>query len=138
MQTVGIANRRQPGPRGADLRVLVVDDEGATRAGVAALIPVRDDRPCQVLLAANQAQALDLDRRFNPQIIVLDVDLEGHDGLALMPHFLPHARVIVLTSQGGLETRARALALGASAFIDKRDPAAVLAKCLATLADAAD
>lgn len=137
MKTTTVGNRRSAPLRSSELRILVVDDEGATRAGVAALIADQDDGRCQILLAANQVEALELDRRYEPHIVVLDMDLAGQDGLALLPHFLPHARVIVLTSEVAPQARARAMALGASAFIDKCAPAAVLANCVAALADGA-
>ena len=116
------------------LCVLVVDDQAAVREGLARLIAGAPHGPRVVHTAANASQALELARRFAPQVVVLDVDLDGVDGLALMPHFVPHARVVVLTSHGGPATRARARTLGASAFVEKGDSAAVLLMAVAALA----
>ena len=108
------------------LCVLVVDDQAAVREGLARLIGGAPHGPRVVHTAANASQAIELALRFAPQVVVLDVDLDGVDGLALLPHFTSRARVLVLTSHAGTATRARANALGASAFVEKGEPAAVL------------
>ena len=115
------------------LCVLVVDDQAAVREGLARLIAGAPHGLRIVHTAATAGAAIELARRFAPQVVVLDVDLDGVDGLALVPYFIRRGRVLVLTSHGGSATRARARALGASAFVEKSEPAAVLLNTIAAL-----
>jgi len=113
-------------PTAATVGVLVIDDQLAVREGLARLIscvalPLR----C-VTTAANGAEALSTAALMRPEVVVLDVDLAGEDGLALIPQLRKTAGVLVLTSHGDATTRMRAGLLGASAFVEKHQPAAEL------------
>ena len=110
----------------APIGVLVVDDQRAVREGVAELvrsspIPLRD-----VLTASNCVTARSAAALLQPELVVLDVDLAGEDGLTLIGQLGPAAHVVVLTGRGDVATRDRARQLGASAFVDKGRPAAEL------------
>lgn len=104
--------------------VLVVDDQRAVREGLSRLLSVPGRRT--VVVAATPDEALDAARMHMPDVVVLDVDLDGDDGLALLPELRIRASVVILTSHGDPVTRARALALGARAFVEKDSPAATL------------
>ena len=106
--------------------VLVVDDQLAVREGLARLISCASLPWRCVTTAWNGAEALSAAARMHPEVVVLDVDLAGEDGLALIPQLKKTANVLVLTSHGDTATRARARSLGASAFIEKHQPAADL------------
>ena len=110
--------------------VLVVDDQRAVREGLTRLLSVPGRRI--VIAAATGDEALDAARVHLPDVIVLDVDLDGDDGLALLPELRAHASVVILTSHGDPETRARALELGARAFVEKHSPASTLLGHVAT------
>ncbi|HEV8313918.1 MAG TPA: response regulator [Burkholderiaceae bacterium] len=123
-------------PDGTTLRVLVVDDEYAVREGLRRLITGSAAHTPLVRIAANPAEALHEAAALRPHVVVLDIDLAGEDGLALVRHFEPACQVLVLTSHGDPGTRARALALGARAFVEKDAPASILLAQLNTLAAA--
>ena len=123
-------------PDGTTLRVLVVDDEYAVREGLRRLIAGSVDHAPLVRIAANPAEALREAAALHPHVVVLDVDLAGEDGLALMRQFEPGCQVLVLTSHGDPGTRSRALALGARAFVEKDAPASMLLAQLNMLAAA--
>ena len=106
--------------------VLIVDDQQAVREGLARLISCAPVRLRCVTTAANGAEALSTAALMRPEVVVLDVDLAGEDGLALIPELKKTAGVLVLTSHGDPATRARARQLGAAAFIEKHQPAAEL------------
>jgi two-component system nitrate/nitrite response regulator NarL len=110
----------------APIGVLVVDDQFAVREGVARLITCGATPLLYVSTAATGAEALRAAARLLPDVVVLDADLDGEDGLALIPQLALTAGVLVLTSHGDAGTRARAAGLGASAFIEKHQPAADL------------
>jgi DNA-binding NarL/FixJ family response regulator len=105
----------------APIDVVVVDDQRAILAGVSALIASEAPR----LHVAGQArctrEALELAHRVRPRIVVLDVELGGEDGLALIPllHACCDAAVVVFTSCADAHVRNRALRLGAAAFVAK-------------------
>ena len=123
---------------GVPLRVLVVDDEDLVRQELASLIRVMwfglRSGAIEVRTAATPDEALREIQCDGADVVVLDVDLAGADGLALLPHVLPVARVLVWSGQCCDATRKRALALGADAFVDKGEPAQVLMAHLARLA----
>jgi DNA-binding NarL/FixJ family response regulator len=127
---------QQPGP-GAQrppIAVLVVDDQQAVREGVARLIACGTLALRGVATAATADEALAHIRLSPPDVVVLDVDLDGADGLALIPQFAPATRVLVLTSHGDPDTRARARRLGVLGFVEKHEPASALLASLAAVA----
>ena len=119
---------------GAPIGVLVVDDQLAVRNGVAKLIACAPISLRGVATAATGAEALQLAELMRPEVVVLDVDLAGEDGLALIPRLGADAGVLVLSSHGDTATRARAAQLGARAFVEKHEPAARLIEALVEVA----
>ncbi|HSI58034.1 MAG TPA: response regulator transcription factor [Ideonella sp.] len=113
--------------------VLVVDDQPAVREGLARLIACAPMALRFVSTAATGAEALSATALLRPELVVLDVDLNGEDGLALLPQLVQTAAVLVLTSHGDPATRERARELGALAFIEKHQPAAELLGALVRL-----
>lgn len=117
----------------APFGVLLVDDQAAVREGLARLIACAPLQMCCLGTAADSVQAMHAARSLRPDVVVLDVDLGGEDGLALLPLLLPLARVLVLTCHGDPATRERALRMGAQAFIEKHRPAAELLDAIVRL-----
>ena len=114
--------------------VLVVDDQLAVREGLAQLIACAPLRLRGIGTAGSAAEALKLAARLRPEVVVLDIDLAGENGLALIGHFGPAAGVLVLSCHGDAATRARAARLGALAFVEKHQPAAELLAALVAVA----
>lgn len=117
-----IASADSPVPIG----VLVVDDQLAVREGLKRLIAAGPIALRFISTAATGYEALSAATRLRPDVVVLDADLAGEDGLAIITQLTPIASVVVLTSHGDLATRARAKSLGAAAFVEKHQPAADL------------
>ena len=115
------------------LAVLVIDDQAAVREGIASLIGCAPVALRSVRTVANSADALHIADWLRPQIVVLDADLDGEDGLALLPLLSP-AKVLVLSCHGDAATRGRAMRLGASEFIEKHQPATDLLAAFMRLA----
>jgi DNA-binding NarL/FixJ family response regulator len=118
------ASRTTSAPGAA--RVLIVDDQPAVRQGLASLLRAALGRQAAVQTAADAREALALQGAGPADVVVLDVDLAGDDGLRLLPHLLHVSRVLVLTSHADAATRERARGLGAQAFVAKSEPAPVL------------
>lgn len=123
-----------PGSAASAIGVLVIDDQLAVREGVARLISCSSLALREVAVAASGAEALGIAALMRPALVVLDVDLAGEDGLALIPTLCATARVLVLSSHGDSATRRRARQLGALAFVAKHQPAAVLLGALEAIA----
>ena len=108
--------------------VLVVDDHAAIRTGIANLIDAERPRLNCVGTASTPGEALAHTRDVQPHVVVLDVNLDGEDGLALIPalHHAAPCSVVVLTSLADPHVAVHALRLGARACLHKTAPAADL------------
>lgn len=117
------------------LRVLVVDDHVGIRMGIESLINAEAPRMCSVGGAATPEQALLQVGTLQPDVVVLDVDLGGEDGLALIPLLqrVAPCGVMVLTSLTDLRVAQRAGDLGANDFMNKTAPASELLARIAAL-----
>lgn len=103
------------------IKVLLVDDQRAILAGVAALIESEGPDFHVAGRATTGREALELASSAQPDVIVLDVDLGGTDGLNLIPLFdhCCDAAIVVFTCIAEPAARRRALNLGAAAFVSK-------------------
>ncbi|MGW1297008.1 response regulator [Streptomyces sp. NPDC002533] len=108
---------------GRPVRVLVADDEALVRAGVRAIL-ARDPRIEVVAEAADGHEAIALVRQHRPDVILLDIQMPGLDGLSAVArlHREPTpVGVIMLTTFGQDEYVTRALEEGADGFLLKAD-----------------
>jgi DNA-binding NarL/FixJ family response regulator len=114
------------------LRVLVVDDHIGIRIGIARLVDAEFPRMHTVGVAATVAEALAAARQHRPDVVVLDVNLDGEDGLALIPALqqMGPCQVVVLTSLSDPRVATLARGLGAYACLQKTAPASELLACL--------
>ncbi len=104
------------------LRVLVVDDHEVVREGLAAML---DRRPgFQVVAeAGNVAEALEAARRFQPDLVVMDVRLPDGSGIEACRDIraeMPQTRVVMLTSYPDEEAVFSAIVAGASGYLLKQ------------------
>jgi two-component system, NarL family, nitrate/nitrite response regulator NarL len=115
-------------PINGSLRVLVVDDHIGIRTGISSLIDAEQPHMVTVGTAATAADALAQTFALQPDVVVLDVNLGGEDGLALIPalHRAAPCEVVVLTSLADPRVAAHAHRLGARACLHKTAPAAEL------------
>ena len=114
------------------IRILIVDDHALVRAGLRMLI---ESRPGMVVAAeaGSPHEALNVTRRERPDIILLDVDLSGHDGLDLIAGLLsasPASRVLVITGARETSVQRRAVRLSAMGLVLKDKAADVLLKAV--------
>ncbi|MEU9716749.1 response regulator transcription factor [Streptomyces sp. NPDC047976] len=108
---------------GRPVRVLVADDEAMVRAGVRAIL-ARDPHVEVVAEAGDGHEALALAGRHRPDVVLLDIQMPGLDGLTAVERFrreLPAVGVIMLTTFGQDDHIARALEEGADGFLLKAD-----------------
>ncbi|HXG88099.1 MAG TPA: sigma-54 dependent transcriptional regulator [Vicinamibacterales bacterium] len=100
-------------------RVLIVEDDAATRAGLAELVRTWG---FVTEAAANGEEALKLVTTFRPAIVVTDMVMPKMNGMELL-HALKdeaeHLKVILLTAQGSVESAVAALKDGAADYLTK-------------------
>jgi DNA-binding NarL/FixJ family response regulator len=103
------------------IRVLVVDDHAIVRRGVIDLIGTCDDIEV-VGEAADGKEALDVARRTEPDVVLMDLSMPGVDGVQATRDIcaaVPGTQVIVLTSLGDQDSILRAIEAGAVGYLLK-------------------
>ena len=104
--------------------VLLIDDQLAVRQGLRLLFQL-DPQATVIGEAATALEGLSLAAALRPDVVVMDVEMPGMDGITatdLLMGAQPRCMVIVLTIHGDPNTRARATAAGAWAFVEKQRP----------------
>jgi two-component system cell cycle response regulator DivK len=109
-------------------KVLIVDDNRASRDLIRAILkPVR----CDIVEASHGQQGLDLLRQENPDLVLLDIDMPGLDGLSVVKRIRQDAGyaelpVVAVTAFAMEGDRERGLAAGFTAYLTKPVRAAAL------------
>ena len=99
--------------------ILLIEDD-TTFSG--ALTRALKRRGHEVFVAPTPELALDKARQEAPDWIVLDLNLAGASGLALLPRLrerLPDCRIVVLTGYASISTAVDAIKLGAVQYLAK-------------------
>lgn len=103
------------------LRVMIVDDHPLFRAGLRRVLELEPDLAI-VAEAADGNQALETARKIKPQVILMDVNLPGMNGLQVTRELTANRdgmAIIVLTAYHDDEQMLHALRSGASAYFPK-------------------
>ena len=104
------------------LRLLIVDDHEVVRQGLASVLDRRD--AFQVVAeAASVAESLEMARKFEPDIVVMDGRLPDGSGIEACREIravLPTTRVVILTSYPDEEAVLSAIIAGASGYLLKQ------------------
>jgi DNA-binding NarL/FixJ family response regulator len=114
------------------IRVLLADDQALVRAGFRALLDSAEDLEV-VGEATNGGQAVALARELRPDVVLMDIQMPGVDGVTATRRItedgeLSGVRVLVLTTFAEEENVFAALRGGASGFLVKdTEPADLLA-----------
>ena len=110
------------------VRVLLVDDSAAIRAGLTALIDSTVDMEV-VGACADGAEAVDAAARHRPDVVLMDFSMPGMNGIDATAALLaasPRYRVMLLTTAVGADVVHRAHGAGAVGFVRKADDPADL------------
>ncbi len=103
-------------------KLMVVEDSAAMRSLIASI--VGDIDGVEVVEVGNGFDALKRLPRDHADVIILDINMPGINGLELLsfvrknPVFA-NTRVLMVTTEGSAEDRRRAMALGADAYLIK-------------------
>jgi DNA-binding NarL/FixJ family response regulator len=110
------------------ITILLVDDQSSVRQGLRMELALEPDS--QVIgEAENGQEALELARRLQPDVILMDVKLPMMDGITTTEKLrmvAPGCAVVILSLYDDARTRERAQAAGAAAFVSKQEPSEAL------------
>jgi DNA-binding NarL/FixJ family response regulator len=102
------------------LRVMLVDDHALVRSAVRQAISAPDVE--LVGEAANAQEAMALAPMLRPDILLLDIDLPGMNGIQLVQELaprLPNTKIVMLTVSGSERDLLEAVARGAAGYLTK-------------------
>jgi two-component system response regulator NreC len=103
-------------------RVLLADDHAVLRSGLRLLI---DNQPDLAVVgeAGDGPETLSRAKALQPDVILLDLNMPGMDGLTLLPRLrqeAPASRVLILTMHDDVNYLRQALQAGASGYVLKQ------------------
>lgn len=120
-----------PNPATGQLRILIVDDQLMVRAGLCKLL---EDAGMEVVaMAGNRAEAIALAAREQPDVILIELEVDGEDTLRFVPDIreaASNARVLILTGLVKHEGHQRAVQAGAVGVVFKNQEPEVLIKAV--------
>ena len=118
------------------IRVLIADDHTIVREGLRQLLEAAGDFEV-VGDAADATQAIQLARRVDFDVAVLDVSMPGRSGIELVKQMRaerPRARILMLSMHEQHEYAVRAIRAGASGYLTKDSASRELATALRKIA----
>lgn len=120
------------------LKLLIADDEDTIRRGVAKYIQLHTDRFHKVYEAENGQEALDIILKYQPDILLLDVQMPLKNGIDVMREADKaglHPITIILSGYDEFKYAQQAIKYGAKEYLLKPARAADILACLNRLAD---
>ena len=118
------------------ITLLLVDDQSIVRQVLRRRLLLEPDITV-VGEAGSGELALELAESLAPDIVLMDVEMPGMDGItttAAMRANFQQSAVVMMSIHDDVQTRARALAAGAAAFVEKRGAVEVLLATIRQLA----
>ena len=107
------------------IRLLLVDDQPAVRRGLGMRLHLEPD--IQVVGEASTGkEALHMAQELAPDVVLMDVEMPDMDGIeatAALRMAASQSAVVILSIHDDGQTRSRAQAAGAVAFVEKRGAA---------------
>lgn len=103
------------------IKVLLADDHAVLRQGIAQVIESQEDMSV-VAQAANGEEALDLARTHSPDVLLLDINMPGIDGVEVtrvISSEMPEVNVLILTMYRRDDYVLQAIKAGASGYLLK-------------------
>ena len=103
------------------IHVLLVDDQAVVRRALRACFHLEPD--LQVVgEASSGSEALTLAQTLTPDVVLMDIEMPEMDGIAAtaaLRRAVPQSAVVILSIYDDAQTRRRAQAAGAVAFVEK-------------------
>ena len=112
-------------------RVLIIDDEPNIRTYLRMILT--DAGAADIKEVGDSANAVLMHQHQEPELVLLDFNLPGEDGLAVLERILAHdpdARVVMMTAVASREMVEKCAAAGALNYIRKDTPRAQILETL--------
>ncbi len=103
------------------LRVLIADDFHETRRSVRIMLSMNPD-VVVVAIAKNGPEAVNLAREYHPDIVVMDINMPGMDGLTAfkkISEIYPDTGCIIISAQREIDALNKAITLGVQEYLGK-------------------
>lgn len=120
------------------IKLLIADDEDAIRRGTAKYIRLHSDRFDKIYEAENGQEAIDCILKYQPDILLLDVQMPLKNGIDVMREADKaglHPVIIILSGFDEFKYAQQAIKYGAKEYLLKPTRAADILACLDRLAD---
>lgn len=111
-----------------NIRILIADDHSMVRQGFKQILEL-EDHMVVVAQASNGEEAIKLAREIKPDVILMDINMPGINGLQAIETLKeedPNYKIIVVTIHQDKAYLFKTLQLGASGFVQKDADASVL------------
>lgn len=114
------------------IRIILIDDHRSVLWGLEKLIDSEKPRMKVVGSATNSSEAMTLLETISPDVILIDLDLNGESGINVIPQLLARctAKILVLTGTRDLSLHDSAMLAGAMGVVEKGDPADTILKAI--------
>ena len=115
------------------IKIMLIDDHRSVLWGLEKLIDSEKPRMVVVGTATNSAEALHILGTISPDVILIDLDLNGESGVNIIPKLISNstAKVLVLTGTRDLSLHDGAMLAGARGVVEKGDTAETILKAIA-------
>src|SRR5690606_2162285 len=117
------------------MKILVVDDHAVVREGIRRLLATISG--AEIHEAATAQDAMTLSRSVNPDVVVLDINLDGSSGLELLRRLKAEnvaSRIVMFTMHSEPSYAMRALKAGAAGYVSKSAEAGELVTAVRKIA----
>lgn len=133
----GALSRETPAPAATTIKLLLVGDHQLLLRGLESF--VQSDAPDMTIVgkASNGEQALSMVQRLSPDVILLDLEQEALDGLAMITRLAADRgpRILVYTSVRDLAAHREAVLHGAMGVIEKSSDPSIILKAIRHVMD---
>jgi DNA-binding NarL/FixJ family response regulator len=116
------------------IKVIIADDHVLFRAGVKTALSVKKDVEL-VAEADNGMQLLNLLRHFEPDVILLDIQMPIMDGIQTLPEIrklYPHVKVIILSMHNDHSMISKLMEIGANSYLTKNSDSETIYQAIKT------
>lgn len=106
------------------MKILIIDDHAVVRTGVRKLLA--EQFGGEILETGTGDQGIALYDKLRPDVVILDLNLNGPGGLEIMTRLLaidPKAKILIFTTHAEPVYAARAMKEGARGYVSKSAPA---------------